>query len=52
MQRDFCSLMQSDEGWQNFTAGWLVGGLSGVVFSFFLTKVRFLSASSHMFKSH
>ena len=31
--------MQTNEGWQNFTAGWFVGGLSGVGFGYVLTKV-------------
>jgi len=30
--------LQSAEGWSNFTAGWLVGGLSGAAFSYVLTQ--------------
>lgn len=30
--------LQTGEGWANFTAGWLVGGLSGVAFSYVLTQ--------------
>jgi len=36
VQRDS---LQSSDGWQNFTAGWAVGGLSGVAFSYILTQV-------------
>lgn len=32
--------MQSAEGWQNFTAGWAVGGLSGVAWGYILTQVN------------
>ena len=31
--------VQSEEGWAKFTSGWLVGGLSGVAWSYFLTQV-------------
>ena len=31
--------LQSSEGWQNFTAGWAVGGLSGVFWSYILTQI-------------
>lgn len=31
--------VQSSEGWAKFTSGWLVGGLSGVAWSYFLTQV-------------
>lgn len=31
--------LQSSEGWANFTSGWLVGGLSGVAWSYILTQV-------------
>ncbi len=29
---------QTAEGWQKFTAGWLVGGLSGVAWAWILTQ--------------
>jgi len=31
--------LQSGEGWSSFTAGWLVGGLSGVAWAYVLTQV-------------
>jgi photosystem I subunit 11 len=31
--------VQSSDGWAKFTSGWLVGGLSGVAWSYFLTQV-------------
>lgn len=31
--------LQSSEGWASFTSGWLVGGLSGVVWCYILTQV-------------
>jgi len=31
--------LQSSEGWANFTSGWLVGGISGVAWSYILTQV-------------
>ena len=31
--------LQSAEGWSNFTAGWLVGGLSGVAWAYVLTQI-------------
>lgn len=31
--------LQSAEGWNNFTAGWTVGGLSGVAWAYILTQV-------------
>jgi len=31
--------LQSSEGWAQFTSGWLVGGLSGVAWSYILTQV-------------
>lgn len=31
--------LQSSEGWQKFTAGWLVGGLSGVAWGYILTQI-------------
>lgn len=31
--------LQSSEGWASFTSGWLVGGLSGVAWSYLLTQV-------------
>ena len=31
--------VQSEDGWAKFTSGWLVGGLSGVAWSYFLTQV-------------
>lgn len=31
--------LQSTEGWASFTSGWLVGGLSGVAWSYVLTQV-------------
>lgn len=31
--------LQSSEGWSSFTSGWLVGGLSGVAWSYVLTQV-------------
>ena len=33
---------QSAQGWQSFTAGWLVGGLSGVAWGYLLTVVIYL----------
>lgn len=30
--------LQSGEGWSSFTAGWLVGGLSGVAWAYVLTQ--------------
>jgi photosystem I subunit XI len=30
--------LQSSAGWSNFTAGWLVGGLAGVAWAYFLTQ--------------
>ena len=44
--------LQSNEGWQNFTAGWLVGGLSGVAWGFFLTKVTFCSQDILLERKH
>ena len=31
--------VQSSEGWAKFTSGWLVGGLSGVAWSYVLTQI-------------
>jgi len=31
--------LQSSDGWASFTSGWLVGGLSGVAWSYVLTQV-------------
>jgi Photosystem I reaction centre subunit XI len=31
--------LQSSEGWQKFTGGWLVGGLSGVAWGYILTQI-------------
>ena len=31
--------LQSADGWASFTSGWLVGGLSGVAWSYILTQV-------------
>jgi photosystem I subunit 11 len=31
--------LQSSDGWQKFTAGWLVGGLSGVAWGYILTQI-------------
>jgi hypothetical protein len=31
--------LQSSEGWQKFTGGWLVGGLSGVAWAYILTQI-------------
>ena len=31
--------LQSGDGWSSFTAGWLVGGLSGVAWAYVLTQV-------------
>ena len=31
-------LVQTSEGWQRFTAGWFVGGLSGVAWAWILTQ--------------
>jgi hypothetical protein len=36
VQRDS---LQTAEGWSGFTAGWLVGGLSGVAWAYILTQV-------------
>ena len=30
--------LQSADGWSNFTAGWLVGGVAGVAWAYFLTQ--------------
>ncbi len=30
--------LQSADGWSSFTAGWLVGGLAGVAWAYFLTQ--------------
>ena len=30
-------VVQSSEGWAGFSAGWLVGGLSGVAWAYILT---------------
>jgi len=32
------SILQTADGWQRFTAGWLVGGLSGVAWAYILTQ--------------
>lgn len=39
--------LQSSDGWQKFTAGWLVGGLSGVAWGYVLTQVGRLSSTMH-----
>uniref|UniRef100_A0A7S0T1S6 Photosystem I reaction center subunit XI, chloroplastic n=1 Tax=Mantoniella antarctica TaxID=81844 RepID=A0A7S0T1S6_9CHLO len=31
--------VQTSDGWAKFTSGWLVGGLSGVAFSYILTQI-------------
>eukprot|EP01026_Neomeris_dumetosa_P083301 TRINITY_DN964_c0_g1_i2.p1 TRINITY_DN964_c0_g1~~TRINITY_DN964_c0_g1_i2.p1 ORF type:complete len:219 (-),score=25.29 TRINITY_DN964_c0_g1_i2:198-782(-) len=31
--------LQSSEGWSSFTAGWLVGGLSGVAWAYICTQI-------------
>ena len=31
--------LQSEEGWSQFSSGWLVGGLSGVAWAYVLTQV-------------
>lgn len=36
--------LQSSDGWQKFTAGWLVGGLSGVAWGYVLTQVSTLTS--------
>ncbi|KIY98480.1 Photosystem I reaction center subunit XI [Monoraphidium neglectum] len=36
VQRDS---LQTAEGWSGFTAGWLVGGLSGVAWAYILTQI-------------
>ena len=43
--------LQSSEGWQKFTGGWLVGGLSGVAWGYILTQIlpycEYLANLSH-----
>ncbi len=36
--------LQSSDGWQKFTAGWVVGGLSGVAWGYVLTQVSILTS--------
>lgn len=31
--------LQTADGWNEFTSGWLVGGLSGVAFGYILTQI-------------
>ena len=31
-------VLQTADGWQKFTAGWFVGGLSGVAWAWILTQ--------------
>ena len=31
--------LQTSEGWSQFTAGWAVGGLSGVAWGYVLTQI-------------
>jgi hypothetical protein len=40
LNRGIPTCPQSSEGWQNFTAGWAVGSLSGVAWGYVLTKVH------------